>query len=99
MREGSKARVWNTQTIPRGTAALRHTLLEKGVLHQDGDFFVFTSDYSFSSASAAAATVNGASVNGRSLWKLPDGRSYAEWESNQEMTNGPSGQVPETGVV
>ena len=99
VRGGSKARVQTTQSISRGTAALRHTLLVKGVLHQDGDFLVFTSDYSFSSASAAAATVIGTSANGRILWKLPDGRTYADWESNQEMANGPSGQVPETGAV
>ena len=81
---GSKARVRTTTTIPRGTTALRGTLLDKGVLRQEGDFLVFTSDYSFSSASAAAATVIGASANGRILWKLPDGRSYAEWEAAQD---------------
>ena len=81
---GSKARVRTTTTIPRGTTALRGILLDKGVLQQEGDFLVFTSDYSFSSASAAAATVIGASANGRILWKLPDGRSYAEWEAAQD---------------
>lgn len=67
VRSGSKARVRTTTTIPRGTTALRKTLLDKGVLRQEGDFLVFTSDYSFSSASAAAATVIGASANGRIL--------------------------------
>lgn len=80
---GSKARVRTTTTIPRGTSAMRRTLLDTGVLREDGDFLLFTSDYSFSSASAAAATVIGASANGRILWKLPDGRSYADWESSQ----------------
>jgi hypothetical protein len=83
VRSGSKARVRTTTTIPRGTTALRNTLLDKGVLRQEGDFLVFTSDYSFSSASAAAATVIGASANGRILWKLPDGRTYADWETAQ----------------
>ena len=81
---GSKARVKTTTTVPRGTIALRNTLIDKGVLLQEGDFLVFTSDYSFSSASAAAATVIGASANGRILWKLPDGRTYADWESAQD---------------
>ena len=99
VRSGSKARVKTTLTIPRSTAALRDTLLEKGVLRSDGDFLVFTSDYSFSSASAAAATVVGTSVNGRILWKLSDGRTYADWESNQGMANEPSGQVSEDGPV
>ena len=81
VRAGSKARLRTTPTIPRGTAALRKTLLEKGVLREEADFLVFSSDYSFPSASAAAATVIGASANGRILWKRDDGRSYAEWEA------------------
>ena len=84
VRSGSKARVRTTTTIPRGTTALRKTLLDTGVLSDDGQFLLFTSDYSFTSASAAAATVTGASANGRILWKLPDGRTYADWEANQE---------------
>jgi hypothetical protein len=86
----SKARVKTTATIPRGTRALRNTLLETGVLEEDGDFLVFTSDYSFSSASAAAAAVIGASANGRIHWKLPDGRTYADWEARQDNGVGQS---------
>jgi hypothetical protein len=82
--EGSKARARTTLTVPRGTVALRETLLEKGVLRRDGDFLVFTSGCSFSSPSAAASAVIGASANGRTLWKLPDGHTYAEWEAGQE---------------
>lgn len=90
VQSGSKARVRTTTTIPRGTTALRNTLLEKGVLRKDGDFLLFTSDYSFPSASAAAATIIGASANGRILWKFPDGRTYADWESGQgELTAKP----------
>lgn len=80
---GSRARVRTTTTIPRGTTALRKTLLDSGVLKQEEDFLVFTSDYSFPSASAAAATVIGASANGRILWKLPDGTAYSDWEASQ----------------
>nr|WP_318272807.1 DUF4357 domain-containing protein [Paracoccus saliphilus] len=53
---------------------------------------VFASDYSFTSASATAATVIGASANGRILWKIADGRYYADWEA--EVTP-PQGK-PET---
>ena len=74
--EGSKARARTTPTVPKGTVALRETLLVKGVLRRDGDFQVFTSSYSFSSPSAAASAVIGASANGRFLWKLPDGATY-----------------------
>lgn len=80
---GSRARVNTAATIPRGTSALRKTLFDSGVLSQEEDFLIFTSDYSFSSASAAAAAVCGSSVNGRNSWKLPDGRTYADWEADQ----------------
>lgn len=89
---GSRARVRTTRTIPRGTVALRNTLVEKGVLREEGDFLVFTSAYSFTSASAAAAAVIGASANGRILWKLPDGRNYGDWEANQDAAGDASGQ-------
>lgn len=91
----SMARVKTTSTIPRGTAALRKTLLETGVLREQGDYLVFTSNYSFSSPSAAAATVIGASANGRILWKLPYGRTYADWESNQDNAKDQGEDVPE----
>jgi hypothetical protein len=89
VKAGSRARVRTTRTVPRGTVALRATLLEKGVLREDGGFLVFTSDYSFNSASAAASAVIGASANGRILWKLPDGRTYADWEAGQNSLEGP----------
>jgi hypothetical protein len=98
VRSGSKARVRTTTTIPRGTTALRSTLVDKGVLRQEGDFLVFTSDYSFSSASAAAATVIGASANGRILWKLPDGRTYADWEANQDNAPVVDGEIGNVGA-
>lgn len=82
--EGSKARVRTTPTAPKSMVALRETLIEKGILRRDGEFLVFTSNCSFSSPSSAAAAVIGASANGRVLWKLPDARTYAEWEAGQE---------------
>lgn len=96
---GSKARVKTTSTIPRGTVALRKALLESGVLSEQEDFLVFTSNYSFSSPSAAAATVIGASTNGRILWKLPDGRTYGDWEANQDNAEGIGEDVPDTPEV
>lgn len=92
---GSRARVDTAATIPRGTSALRKTLLDSGVLRQEEDFLVFISDYSFSSASASAAAICGSSVNGRNSWRLPDGRTYADWEADQgeapDMPNNSTG--------
>ena len=81
---GSQARVKTTQTIPRGIGALRRTLIDRGILRLEDGFLVFLSDVSFSSASSAAAAVIGTSANGRLVWKLPDGRSYGEWEVAQD---------------
>ena len=61
--------------------------VNKGVLREQCDFLVFISAYSFTSASAAAAAVIGASANGRILWQLPDGRNYADWEASQGMSD------------
>lgn len=85
---GSKARIKTTATIPRGTVALRKNLFDTEILKEGGDLLVFANDYSFSSASAAAATVIGASANGRILWKLPDGRTYGDWEAGQDDAKG-----------
>lgn len=49
---------------------------------------LFASDYSFTSASAAAAAVIGASANGRISWKLADGRCYADWEAEGTPPHG-----------
>lgn len=84
---GSKAKIQTTKTIPRSASSLRKTLMEKGVLCEDQGFLIFTADCSFTSASAAAAIVTGSNVNGRTLWKLPDGRTYADWEAKQDATN------------
>ncbi len=81
---GSKARGKTTATIPRGTINLRKTLLDTGVLQEQDGFLFFANDYRFSSASAAAATVISASANGRIFCKLPDGRTYDDWESGQD---------------
>jgi hypothetical protein len=62
---------------------LHHELLKNGTLVPSGDQACFTSDFAFSSPSAAAAVVKGRSTNGRTSWKLPDGRTYADWEAEQ----------------
>jgi hypothetical protein len=85
---GSKARLRTTPTIPKGTVAMRQMLQERGVLKATQDHLVFESEYTFSSPSAAAAVVTGASANGRIVWKLPDGRTYADWEDGQNQTAG-----------
>ena len=85
---GSKARLRVTPTIPKGTVAMRQMLQDRGVLKPTQEHLVFEGEYTFSSPSAAAAVVTGASANGRVVWKLPDGRTYADWEDGQNQAAG-----------
>ncbi len=84
---GSLARTETTRAIPDSAAALRRTLAESGVLTEREHSLGFSADYMFSSVSSAAAVVCGTSVNGRKAWKLADGRSYWEWEAEQQGTS------------
>ena len=77
---GSRARLKEAPSTPGGVKRLRKRMREQGDLRQEGDFLLFSGDYSFSSVSSAAGVVYGASVNGRNAWKHPDGRTYGEWE-------------------
>ena len=82
--KGSIARIKPSPTLPKGILKLRETLVEKEVLVRQNNSFVFASNYSFSSVSTAAASVKGANANGRTAWKLEDGKTtYAEWEEGQ----------------
>ncbi len=58
----------------------REELVEKAILQQSGDHYVFTRDYEFSSPSRAATMVRGGNSNGLACWKSKDGRSLKELE-------------------
>jgi hypothetical protein len=89
------ARLRTTPTIPKGAMAMRQMLQDRAILKTSKDHLVFETEYAFSSPSAAATVVTGASVNGRIVWKLPDGRTYAEWEDAQNQKPAASGAPPE----
>ena len=56
-------------------------LVKTGVLADQGSTRVFSENYAFRSPSAAAAVVNGRSANGTVEWKLANGKTYKEWET------------------
>ncbi|MFG0254829.1 MAG: GIY-YIG nuclease family protein [Rhodopirellula sp. JB053] len=65
---------------------LRTQLIDDGKLTptSNGNLLVFTEDVAFSSPSAAAATVNAGSMNGRTAWKVQGTRqTYADWHQSQ----------------
>lgn len=81
--EGSKGRSqWSG--VPTGNYPELHAkLLQKGILVVRDGYAEFVEDYAFNSPTAAAVVLNGRSTNGRTAWKLPDGRSFADWEQDQ----------------
>ncbi|MFC4623968.1 DUF4357 domain-containing protein [Daeguia caeni] len=98
VRRGSRARSRTTATIPRGTASLRDTLIEKGILREDDGALIFSSDYTFPSVSSAAAVVYGGSANGRILWRLQDGRTYANWEADEVADSSTNNSIADLSV-
>ncbi|OYU72739.1 MAG: methionine sulfoxide reductase, partial [Alphaproteobacteria bacterium PA3] len=71
-------------TEASGYALMHGELCRTGVLVNQGDVNVFTSDYAFASASAAAAVVCGRPSNGTLEWKvLGEITTYKEWEARQ----------------
>lgn len=64
-------------------ARLKENLIQNGVLIPDAkpEFWRFTKDYPFSSPSAAAAVVLDRSSNGRVEWRLPNGETFADWQT------------------
>ena len=64
----------------------RKELIKDGILISKDDRLVFDTDYSFPYVSRAAEVVKGASANGRTEWKLKDGKTtYDEWEKNFDI--------------
>ena len=60
---------------------MRQALKSDGILSEDGDRLVFTSNYEFASPSAAAAVVHGGHANGLLAWKTSIGKTLKEIES------------------
>jgi hypothetical protein len=85
VQEGSLARLnWEGREVSRSTYADLHDELKRaGVLAPVGDHCVFTENYAFTSASAAAAVVSGRQTNGAVEWCTPEGVTYKAWEADQ----------------
>jgi len=60
----------------------REKLVEKGVLAQEGEHYVFTRDYEFTSPSIAGTVVQGGATNGLTAWKNSKGVKLKELDSS-----------------
>lgn len=84
--KGSTARIATTPTIGESSKKLREKLLQEGILNVTGNpsFWEFFKDHEFTSPSAAANVIGGASLNGRVCWKLQGtNQTYADWQDSQ----------------
>lgn len=79
--KGSKVAITTVPSMTPNFLSLRSKLIETGALIQDGDDLVFSDDYIFSSASTAASMVMGRNANGLTEWKMKDGRTIKDLES------------------
>lgn len=82
--KGSQARaVWVGRK--QGYCALHEQLCGDGVLgEEENGRRTFTTDYAFSSPSAAAAIVEGRNSNGRTAWITQQGgQTYADWQDQK----------------
>ncbi len=61
----------------------RESLIESGILKNEGDYLVFTKDIEFGSPSTAAAIVRGGASNGLTAWKNNSGKSLKDIEENE----------------
>ena len=84
VRKKSKIRIKENDSLQSIYKEIRKSLIADGILKRQDGAFVLTSDYSFSSVSAAAAVVKGTSETGRRAWKVEGEKTtYAEWEKRQ----------------
>jgi hypothetical protein len=81
--EGSDATTTTYKSLTGSMAALRQGLIEAGTLAPSGTKLRLTRDHLFKSPSQAAGVLAGYSINGREYWKLEDGTTYAQVETQQ----------------
>lgn len=73
--KGSKTNLTESKTAGSWVINMRKSLIEKGILKQEGSVLVFTEDYSFKSPSASAAVILARRANGWIEWKDKNGKT------------------------
>ena len=80
----SRIRKLSTPTLHSRTLKLRQAAVEQGqLIESDPEFWTLVVNIPFSSPSGAADFVGGASLNGRTHWKVMGSKqTYAEWQES-----------------
>lgn len=76
--KGSKAVKDTLPSCHKYMIDLRNKLIDSGTLSLDGNVYVFTEDYIFSSPSTAGGVVSGRPTNGWTTWKKANGKTLDE---------------------
>lgn len=84
--KGSKAAAEIVNSLTANFRNLRQKLIDDGILVNKGEYFEFSEDYIFSSPSTAAVMVMGRNANGLTEWKLKNGKTLKEFESDDKIT-------------
>jgi hypothetical protein len=79
--KGSKVANSIVESMTKSFVVMRGRLIEKGVISMNGDSMEISEDYIFTSPSTAAVMILGRNANGLTEWKLPDGKTLKEYES------------------
>ena len=67
-----------TPSLNEHYISIRKDLMDQGIVIPQEQHFVFTQDQVFSSPSKAGAVISGRPTNGRTDWKMKDGRTLKE---------------------
>ena len=77
----SVARATEAPSLSQTSRAMRAELLTTGVIEKRADGSLrFVQDFAFGSASGSAQVICAATVNGRAVWRLGDGRVLKDWQ-------------------
>ena len=82
--KNSKAAGTTVTSITNNFVTLRQRLIDQNVLIQDGESYIFKEDFIFSSPSTASSIVLGRNSNGLTEWKLLDGKTLKDFETNDK---------------
>lgn len=83
IQKGSQAKLDISASFPRGQRESRESLIDSGILKEEGDCFIFTKDFICNSPSQASNLITGTSSNGLLIWKNKDGKALG-WIMKQE---------------
>lgn len=84
--KGSKAASTIVNSMTPSFIKFRQKLIDEGVLIDKLEYFEFSDDYVFSSPSTAAVIIMGRNANGLSEWKLKNGTTLKEFETNEKTS-------------